>query len=366
MDSAALHAPRLTIVVPVYNSVVYLSDLLHSFDGQACRDFDVVFVDDGSTDGSYECIAAWRVGTGVPCEILRKPNEGISSARNMALEHVGQRETPPRWVMFVDSDDMLMPTAVEELLHAAEAWDVDSLFYTAEVLYESDELKRRMPQYLSLYDRPFLREGEVCEGPTMLLNLLENGKFVASPCLQMQRWSFLQKAGIRFHEGIIHEDNLFTARCLFAAHRVAFLNRGLYVRRVRAGSTMTKPLSWANVDGYFTCAFELLREVPQSGKEAVRSAEILVDNWLNGAVDAYALVTPKERERYVEYPTGKRLAFSATVLDRYRSRKQSEDSLAKCLQLEGKLQRVCGSKSYRLGLAMTFLPRWIRRKLDAR
>ena len=71
------------------------------------------------------------------------------------------------------------------------------------------------------------------------------------------RRGFLEESGIRFYEGIVHEDNLFTCLMLAAAPRAAFLNEPLYVRRVRAGSTMTEAREMRHVYGHFKAAYEL-------------------------------------------------------------------------------------------------------------
>ena len=112
-------------------------------------------------------------------------------------------------------------------------------------------------------------------GRQLMARFAELDSFCVSPALQFVRRGFLEESGIRFYEGIVHEDNLFTCLMLAAAPRAAFLNEPLYVRRVRAGSTMTEAREMRHVYGHFKAADELeawLREhAGECSEEFVRA-----------------------------------------------------------------------------------------------
>ena len=120
-------------------------------------------------------------------------------------------------------------------------------------MYEDAEARAR---YRDDYDD---REGidGVMTGRQLMARFAELDSFCVSPALQFVRRGFLEESGIRFYEGIVHEDNLFTCLMLAAAPRAAFLNEPLYVRRVRAGSTMTEAREMRHVYGHFKAAYEL-------------------------------------------------------------------------------------------------------------
>lgn len=93
--------PRISIIVPVYNTAKYLHRCLDSILQQSFKDFEVLLVDDGSTDGSGK-ICDEYIAKDSRVRVFHKDNGGVSSARNVGLDNaVGE------WVTFIDSDDEL-------------------------------------------------------------------------------------------------------------------------------------------------------------------------------------------------------------------------------------------------------------------
>lgn len=110
----------LHIIIPVYNTAAYLGDCLNSvFNQESGYDVFVSIINDGSTDNSAQIIENFRTsldGTEHQdnIEIIHQPNQGPSCARNKALNNIRGR-----YIMFVDSDDTLMPGAIKALMDAA-------------------------------------------------------------------------------------------------------------------------------------------------------------------------------------------------------------------------------------------------------
>ncbi|HEY9441426.1 MAG TPA: glycosyltransferase, partial [Streptomyces sp.] len=121
-------APRLTVVVPLYNVEEYLGACLHSLAGQTMADLEVVMVDDGSTDSSA-AIAADFAAKDPRFRLIRQDNAGLGAARN-----AGVREAHPqaRFLTFVDSDDVVPPGAYARMLDELAASGSD--FATGNVL----------------------------------------------------------------------------------------------------------------------------------------------------------------------------------------------------------------------------------------
>lgn len=112
--------PRLSIIVPVYQVAPYLEKCVASILGQTFSDFEVLLVDDGSTDGSGAlCDALAEKDARV--RVIHKPNGGVSSARNAGLDIARGR-----YIGFVDADDWIEPAFYEKLVRNLEAHpDVD-------------------------------------------------------------------------------------------------------------------------------------------------------------------------------------------------------------------------------------------------
>lgn len=96
-------------------------------------------------------------------------------------------------------------------------------------------------------------------GVQMAVEQKRSGDYMQSPCLYLLRRSFLEGLGLRFIEGIQHEDNAFTFCALMAAERVSHLHDSLFCRRIRPGSTMTGEITFKRAYGYFAC-YEVMIE----------------------------------------------------------------------------------------------------------
>lgn len=103
--SIQMNEPSFAVIVPVYNSARYLKETLDSLFAQTYKNFTVIAVDDGSTDESLNILQEYEQKN-YPIKVLTKPNGGVSSARNFALDYI---ETEKRfdYVCFVDSDDIV-------------------------------------------------------------------------------------------------------------------------------------------------------------------------------------------------------------------------------------------------------------------
>jgi glycosyltransferase involved in cell wall biosynthesis len=142
----------VSVIIPVYNAERYVAPCLRSVLQQQTRfRFEVIVVDDGSTDSSREVIAATlESGSGTPrVSVHHKANGGPGDARNLGIS-----AALGRYLTFVDSDDLLTPTAVEDLVSTAVGSDADFV-QAGHVLVESDFM---LAQRLSLQPRPRRRE----------------------------------------------------------------------------------------------------------------------------------------------------------------------------------------------------------------
>lgn len=114
-----MESPAVSIIVPVYNVKPYLEKCLSSIRFQTCRDFEVLLVDDGSTDGSADICRSY-VALDSRFRLLEQANAGASAARNL-----GMTQAAGRYLQFVDGDDWLPTDSVEILLHTAESTGAD-------------------------------------------------------------------------------------------------------------------------------------------------------------------------------------------------------------------------------------------------
>lgn len=105
----------VSIILPVFNAERFLSQCLDSILRQTYQDWELIAVDDGSKDGSMEILKSYEKRDN-RIHIISKKNEGVSIARNVALEHAHGD-----YIYFVDSDDIVMPEALMILVKAMES-----------------------------------------------------------------------------------------------------------------------------------------------------------------------------------------------------------------------------------------------------
>ena len=99
----------ISVIVPVYNTEQYLPRCIESILSQSFTDFELLLIDDGSTDGSGKICDAYAEKDN-RIRVFHKENGGVSSARNMGLD-----EAKGEWVYFVDSDDELLHDGLQVL-----------------------------------------------------------------------------------------------------------------------------------------------------------------------------------------------------------------------------------------------------------
>ncbi len=147
-------APRFSVIVPVYNRIDEVSDLMKSLDAQTCKDFETVIVEDGSTDPCGDVVRSYP---GVRSKYFYKENEGRSIARNYGMERA-----EGEWFIFFDSDCVIPPDYFEILSRELDAHPVDC-FGGPDAAHESFSTTQKAISYAmtSLLTTGGIRGGKV-------------------------------------------------------------------------------------------------------------------------------------------------------------------------------------------------------------
>jgi glycosyltransferase involved in cell wall biosynthesis len=119
--------PLVTVIVPVYDRGYCVMDAVHSVIGQTHRELECIVVDDGSTDDSYELVAAASVDD-PRIRAFSRPHAGVSAAKNFALH-----EAEGAYVTFLDSDDVMLPDRIRRQLEVLAEQSYDAVIARAEV-----------------------------------------------------------------------------------------------------------------------------------------------------------------------------------------------------------------------------------------
>lgn len=230
--------PAISVIVPLYNTRDYIGECLQSLKNQTFEDFQVVCVNDGSTDDSLE--RAREAAAGDPrFKFVSRPNGGLSAARNTGLENA-----TGTYVTFLDSDDRYRADALQMLHECAVRHNADLVDFSASTFYDTEEARR-----LHKEDYGFREDVPgVLSGPELFTRYVNARQFVASACFHLIRRSLFAHDDLRFVEGLLHEDEMFSPLLYAHAERALFLNEPLYERRMREGSIMTSPRTARNVN----------------------------------------------------------------------------------------------------------------------
>lgn len=221
----------ISVVVPVYNVENYLFVCLNSILKQTYEDFEVICIDDASTDSSLD-ILEYFTQKDSRIKVLKNDfNRGPGFSRNRGLE-VAQG----KYISFLDGDDWLSPNAFEILIKKAENDNLDLLMFKNVVYYE-DPHEFGFEKY---YDMEFMNKFEN--------NIFNHFDLDKTKLFEMSNavWnkfylkSFLDENNIRFpSENLIHEDNPFFYKAFIHAKKISLINVYLHNRRRRPNSIMT-------------------------------------------------------------------------------------------------------------------------------
>lgn len=241
---------QLSIIIPVYQVEQYIRACLESVfqQGLPDADFEVLLVDDGTEDNSFLQIAD-LIDAHANITVLRQPNRGLSAARNTALA-----EAKGRFVLFLDSDDLLVPFSIVPLLDEAERQHPDMLI--AGFVKLNDEEIRHMDA--NCWQQPSdTLEVTPYRGREFFL-----GPFNPRECYvwrTLYSRQFLVLSKLRFVEGVYFEDVPFTTQCYLKANLCLYTSRPIYIYRQRPGSicsTVTVPKLLA-MNKVLACLWEM-------------------------------------------------------------------------------------------------------------
>jgi glycosyltransferase involved in cell wall biosynthesis len=241
---------KVSVILPIYNVAPYLEETFESLIHQSLSDIEIIAVNDGSTDHSGAIIKKYQQKDPRIISFSQK-NQGQSTARNLALQHASGR-----YVYMMDSDDVLSnPNALQICYDYAERNQADFIFFDGESFSEKEALRTSWNT-----KRTHLVEENTKYDGNFLLNLMLDTQ--AHNCvvwLLFIRMDFLEHTGLRFHDVIIHEDELFTTILTLKSNNIYCLRQNLVGHRIRTASTMGINFSKRNLNCYLTVADELLR-----------------------------------------------------------------------------------------------------------
>lgn len=240
---------KVSIILPVYNVEPYLDETMQSLVRQTLTDIEIIAVNDGSSDDSEAILEKYKQQDS-RVSYYNQTNQGQSAARNHALRHA-----KGKYIYFMDADDVLDCNAIQVCYDYAENTMADFVFFDGEIMLAEGA----SPLHWDYKRTHLLKENTRYDGHELLNLMLDTQKHSCVVWLLFIRKSYLDGIRLQFHEGIIHEDELYTAILTLQSHNIYCLQRSFVKHRVRKASTMGISFSKRNLNCYLTVADELLK-----------------------------------------------------------------------------------------------------------
>ena len=221
--------PKISIIIPVYNLDNYISRCLVSIINQEYKNMEIIVVDDGSTDNSWEVISKYQQADSRIIAIKQK-NGGAGKARNVALQNVSGD-----LITFVDGDDMLSRETLQELHVLFRDTELDWVEFPV-VRVSIDNKNLSNPIDYACFSP---HEDLVC-GATNFIDLLQQKKLSELCCACIYRWTSVQN--IRFPENEYFEDSFYFTDVIVRTHKGMVSAKGQYRYVERIGSSQLSVL----------------------------------------------------------------------------------------------------------------------------
>lgn len=180
--------PKISVIIPVYNTEKYIEKCLESLAKQTMQDFEVIIVNDGSTDNSKKVIKDYMKNSNLDIKYLEKENGGLASARNYGVERA-----LGKYISFLDSDDYLDKNLFSNLEKYMDE-DIDLIKFKMKTVDEKENVIEKL-------DGPVF---DVCTGEEGYKKLCTTDKYMDPACIYLYRREFFVennfKYKLRYHE----------------------------------------------------------------------------------------------------------------------------------------------------------------------
>ncbi|RZJ27453.1 MAG: glycosyltransferase family 2 protein, partial [Flavobacterium sp.] len=194
---------RLTVIIPVYNVEKYIEKCIFSVldNDLDVADYEIIVVDDQSPDNSLEIVK--KIAVNRPnVKVISQQNKGLGGARNTGIENASGD-----YLLFLDSDDWIVPDTLSHLVSTAESADVEVLEFSAAGIDPKGKI---------IYHASNDTRGKAYDGAYYYNHV----RYLNSACNKLYKRKFLTDNGLLFKERIFIEDFEFNTRAFFKAKKV--------------------------------------------------------------------------------------------------------------------------------------------------
>ncbi len=224
------NSPKISVIIPCYNSSFFLKDIFKMFENQTLKDYEIIFVDDGSTDNTKDLINKQKTKDDRIKLIPLNRNIGAGNARNVGLKHaIGD------YVIFLDSDDIFYPDLLKTGYDLAKKHNVDILFFDFDCINTEDQTDCKNWRNYIWYDsapinKTFSQKDVKCSLFTFSRGIIWN---------KVYKRKFLIKNNLYFLNIPRHNDSFFANTSYVMAKRMYITDKVLLKYRYKNKNSIT-------------------------------------------------------------------------------------------------------------------------------
>lgn len=219
-----MYEEGITVITAIYNCDKYLNKMLESVFTQTYKNFNIILVNDGSSDNSEQIVLKYLDKYPNNIIYLKQENRGVSEARNIAIPQINKKYT-----LFLDADDFINKYMFETMYEKAESSKSDIIICGYNIIYDYCNKEKKI--LFDLDEKCIYKNSEILE--KMLKNEIEG---------QLWNKMFLSRnlieSSIIFEKGRIIEDLFPVFNQVFKAKRIAYIDKELYTYRKRHTSLL--------------------------------------------------------------------------------------------------------------------------------
>ena len=220
-----MNKEKIAIVVPIYNAEKYLKECVESLLEQTYTNLQIILVNDGSQDNSIKICNELKEKDN-RILVINGKNEGVSKARNKGID-----VTDAKYIMFVDADDYILPSYVEDMYNFMNQNNIDAV-KTGWTRFNDNEKKQ-----LSFIEEDY----QIFNSNQIVEFILKNNRYFNSACTILYSLEIIKKNKIHFETNLKHgEDTLFFIDYLNVCKRIGYIKNTGYCYRFNSSSTSNK------------------------------------------------------------------------------------------------------------------------------
>ncbi len=283
---------KVSVIIPVYNVENYIEECIKSVLTQNYDNYEIILLDDGSTDNSLEICKKFE--DDIKIKIIHNQNHGVSITRNEGI-NIANGE----YIIFIDSDDCISYTFIEDLVEAIEKNDADIAIcgYTRNRL----ELNKDEGNDIS-----------IIQADDYLNMLFKNNLSECYVWNKIFKRNIIINSNIYFPECIsIWEDMYFLINYLNNINKVAIINKKLYFYRIRMESTINNSDTTSKIEEKILI-LKLIKENCR-GKISVEEQKILEKKYISSLL-RYLMKCNKEKNIYQKKEILKKIKNSESFM----------------------------------------------------